>query len=623
MQNNFRYDISFLRVIAIISVVLFHYQFSFFKGGFIGVDVFFVISGFLMTKIIVNGFNQNTFNLVSFYKKRVTRIIPGLLVMILLTSIAVFTLLPTQFVSFLSSAFSSSLFFSNFYYYSNVGYFEQKSHLNFLLHTWSLSVEWQFYMLFPIILIAGKKLGLLKENRLKYFFLVLLLLSFFIMIYTNSYNQSLSFFSTQTRAWEMILGSFAFIYNKKVYKINNNAKLVISLLSYTCIIFYFVKAKDYNWPSYITILPAMATAIIIALQYDWSIYKNKILKYIGDISYSLYLYHWPLYVFSYFFTLDTRLRYKLFFILVSVILAILSYEIVEKRNYSKQVNKIIFASVCIFLISFSLFKISPQKYLGDLGNLAYATTLYKDSETANQQYGFHKKHLRHDDSVSAFDTLQFRKITNGKDNILLFGDSHAGMFGKTIENIGKDLDVNIIQITADATYPKNNAEGKYKGPKDLFNYTFKNFFPKYKNNINLVIINSNYIAYDREKIDENINSSSKFFSELKIPLLFIGQTDNNIIDYCTTFYLKKQYNILPNNTTNKNQDVIELNKHLKSIIGNNYIDLVSENINKISADKTPYIYDTNHLTYYGTEQYREIINSKIKEVLSLKHNSPK
>ena len=172
MALKFRYDISFLRALSVLAVVFYHFNFSFFKGGFVGVDIFFVISGYLMTKIILSGFGKDNFDVLEFYKRRVVRIFPALLTMIVIFGVVVYALIPTQFILYLNSAFSSSLFFSNIYYFLNNGYFDQSSHSNFPLHTWSLSVEWQFYMILPLLLLILKKTY--KNSRKTFNFIFIL-----------------------------------------------------------------------------------------------------------------------------------------------------------------------------------------------------------------------------------------------------------------------------------------------------------------------------------------------------------------------------------------------------------------------------------------------------------------
>ena len=161
----FRYDIAALRALAVISVIFYHFKIFYFTGGLIGVDIFFVLSGFLMTRIIFDGFDNNTFKLLEFYKKRVYRIIPSLLFLILILSIFSFLLLFEDIQMFGRYALVSEMFVSNYFYLNNSSYFDDFSQNNLLLHTWSLGVEWQFYMLYPIVLLALKNTFL---NRFRF-----------------------------------------------------------------------------------------------------------------------------------------------------------------------------------------------------------------------------------------------------------------------------------------------------------------------------------------------------------------------------------------------------------------------------------------------------------------------
>ena len=154
----FRRDINGLRAIAVVAVVLFHFIPNSLKGGFAGVDVFFVISGFLMTSIIIGKLESNTFSLISFYNARFKRIVPALLVLsTVLLVLGWFVLLNVEYEQLSKHIFSSLMFISNITYWLESGYFEAASHEKLLLHTWSLSVEWQFYLIYPVALILLNK----------------------------------------------------------------------------------------------------------------------------------------------------------------------------------------------------------------------------------------------------------------------------------------------------------------------------------------------------------------------------------------------------------------------------------------------------------------------------------
>ena len=196
MQNSsFRYDINGLRAIAVIAVVLFHFNASWMPGGFAGVDVFFVISGFLMTGIIFRGIEQENFSILKFYVARANRIIPALAVLCLILLIfGWFYLTPLDYKSLGKHAATSVSFLSNIVYWRESGYFDAASHEKWLLHTWSLSVEWQFYIIYPLILVAMRKFMSIKT--MKYLLLVGTILGFiFCVIATYKWpNPSIIFY---------------------------------------------------------------------------------------------------------------------------------------------------------------------------------------------------------------------------------------------------------------------------------------------------------------------------------------------------------------------------------------------------------------------------------------------
>lgn len=570
-----------------------------------------------MTSIILKGFNADQFKILEFYKKRLIRIFPELLFLLVFFGAVIFFFLPTQFVQYANHSLSSSLFFSNIYYYLNSGYFEPSSHRNFLLHTWSLSVEWQFYLIFPLILLLIRQIYLRKKAVFNWIFLALLFSSFFYMVFSSKSDSSYAFYMSTTRGWEMFAGGLAFLYKEKLAKIPEFLKMILSIISYCIIAYFIINASSYKWPSEITLFPILATTVIIGVKCDFKLYKIKFLRYIGDLSYSLYLYHWPFYVMSMFLGLNLKLRDRLLFMLISVILAIASYHFIGKRNHQNKSLKILACAVIICCFSFAITKIDPNYYFKDLGNMVAAAN-YKDSEQMKQQYNMGTKHITGEMTISEYDFDLLSIPKNQKKNIVLLGDSHAGMFAETMQNIGKDLEVNIIQITADATYPMINSDGKYEVAKDLFNYTHQSFFPKNQQSIDLVVLSMNYLDHESTML-KKVQWSKDYFKKLKIPLLFIGQTNRFMNDFPTYYYVKENYDLesaYQNRYTLKNK---QANSDLKNFIGDQYIDLSAEKIQRVSKQNFPFMHDTNHLTYYGTQQYKKLIQSRIQSELQYKN----
>lgn len=609
----FRNDISFLRAFSVISVLLYHFGYNFFKGGFIGVDIFFVISGYLMTRIILSGFDHNNFKLVNFYKKRVERIFPAMLFMIVSVCIAVYSLVPTQFIYTIKNAYSSTLFFSNIYYYINTAYFDQFSKFNFFLHTWSLSVEWQFYMIYPLILMCFKSLYKSKKNTFTWFFIGLIILSFLLMLLHNYTNNTFSFFITYTRAWEMMFGGLAFIIKIDLNKISNFIKKSLVYLSIATLIFlvYFVDHNVFNWPSYFTLLPVILTTTILTLNIESNLFNNKLVKFFGDISYSLYLWHWPFYVFLIFFDANERLKYNVLFMILSILIATISYYTVEKRNYSGKVKFVLSFTVILFSSCFMLAKI-PLNYIFDdqLATLIYYNSKYKDTDRVKNQFSIGRNHMSDDMTYESFEIILPKRDVK---NVILLGDSHAGAFSETLNNIAKERNFNLIQFTGDATFPILNSKSIFKNPPKLFNYFYSEYIPKNHDKIDLIIISGFFSAYNLDfKSYKEIREIERYFKNFNIPTIYIGQSRRYSTDFATVFMMNNKYGIeykydnVYQKTDSKN------NESLKRFLGEKYIDIYNYNINTINEKSIPYIYDSNHFTVYGTEQYRELISSKIQ-----------
>ncbi|MDR3410361.1 MAG: acyltransferase [Formivibrio sp.] len=202
---NFREDINGLRAIAVVAVVLFHFGVIGFQGGFVGVDVFFVISGFLMTYQIIGKMENETFSIFHFYAGRARRIVPALLVLcVVLIIVGWFLLAPDAFKALGKHSLSSLLFVSNFAYWQEASYFDEAARSKWLLHTWSLSVEWQFYIIYPIAIVVMRSLSSLQYVRIA--IVISALASFAISLIYSPIYYTATFYLIPFRAWEMLGG---------------------------------------------------------------------------------------------------------------------------------------------------------------------------------------------------------------------------------------------------------------------------------------------------------------------------------------------------------------------------------------------------------------------------------
>ena len=316
-------------------VVLFHSGFSLFGGGYVGVDVFFVISGYLITKLIVDDIAQRKYSIASFYERRIRRIVPAYLATVVVTmALALFFMLPEDLEDFGGSALWSALMSSNvFFWIESNDYFNGATELKPLLHTWSLSVEEQFYVLFPIGLLAVYRLGLWRYAAA--LCLLAAVASFGLAAYGVRQAPMATFYLLPTRAWELIVGSllaFELVLapGRRVAGWESFAGLgliLIPVFSYTA---------ETPFPGIMALPPVLGAALIIHSGLGQStapttkLLSNPLLRFIGLISYSLYLWHWPIAVFMRYYYIELSFYQKIFIVIFSIAVAFLSWKFVEQ-----------------------------------------------------------------------------------------------------------------------------------------------------------------------------------------------------------------------------------------------------------------------------------------------------
>lgn len=330
----FRDDINGLRAWAVLAVVLFHFGVPGFVGGFVGVDVFFVISGYLMTGIITRGLERNNFSYLGFCMARAARILPALLVLCtVLLILGYFTLTPLDYRNLATHAFSSVTFIANFKYWDEAGYFDTASHEKWLLHTWSLSVEWQFYLLLPLLLMAVWARWRSRRAMLAATVLVLAA-SLGLNLWATIANPSLAFFLLPPRAWELLAGGVVFLWaERRITSANLSMRQGRALAGLGLLmIIGAVGLLDANsaWPGWRALAPVLGTAMVIAAaQQGFWLTCNPILRWTGERSYSIYLWHWPVYVASRYLGLSEQVSVVVVMAVVTALLAEASYRWAE------------------------------------------------------------------------------------------------------------------------------------------------------------------------------------------------------------------------------------------------------------------------------------------------------
>ena len=412
---NFRFDINALRALAVIAVLLFHFDHNLFSGGFVGVDIFFVISGYLMTAIILKGLNQGNFSVLRFYKMRAKRIVPALTAVCCICLVFGFCNFGTITFELLSRHIRDSLLFvSNFTYLrESTDYFGASAFSKILLHTWSLSVEWQFYLLYPLLLIAYTKI--LKNKSPIYLLALLFTISLIFSIYYAHTNAQIAYYMLHSRAFELLLGAFAFC-----CKLNKNTRIIplLEVCGYLllCISIVFFDG-NMAWPGYWATIPTFATFMILIANRNRYIYRFTPIQFLGKISYSLYLVHWP--ILTLFAMYGVNLS-SLTFITLSLCAASLLYFLVErKRNYG---YKCFFAYLlCLTLAICAKENLFMFRYPAELRITKH--------EIRSQYFGGEELSIRHADKSKFSDSILL-------DNVIVFGDSFMRQYTPLLNAYG-------------------------------------------------------------------------------------------------------------------------------------------------------------------------------------------
>ena len=428
---SYRSDINLLRAIAVSSVVIYHSEIKLFDAGFLGVDLFFVISGYLISNIIISDLNNNQFKFKNFYIRRIKRIIPALLSVLLFTTPFAYYLLPTfEYISYAKSVFASLFFYSNFYFNNLDFYNSSGAELMPLLHTWSLAVEEQFYILFPLFLFLIFRIN--KKILLKSLIL-LLIISFFM----NQTELDDKFYLTQYRGWELLVGSVAGF----IPRINSNK--FFTYFSYFLIIFPICFFDD-NW--ILDIEPKIiltAGVFFVLISNDSSsifvkINNYKTIKNIGKASYSIYLFHQPVYSFFKWFLYKYQIEFLISIFIDSLILLIfiygisyLNYIYIEKYfiKLEKNIKVLNLLPVLFLIIGFNALTIKNNGFFTQRYDMPEKVILFYDADNFSAYQNGENCH--HSKSNNSKDICIFNNDNSNKP-VYIFGDSHAKLISSYI-----------------------------------------------------------------------------------------------------------------------------------------------------------------------------------------------
>jgi len=439
----YRAEIDGLRALAVIPVILFHAGITFFSGGFVGVDIFFVISGYLITTIIYDEIKEQRFSIVNFYERRARRILPALFfISALCIPFAWLWMLPEELKNFSQSLIAVNLFSSNIFFWKASGYFDSAAEFTPLLHTWSLAVEEQFYIFFPLVLLFFRRL---RENWLIILIGSMVVASLAIAEYGAKHHPTANFYLLPTRAWELGIGALLAICTPLWQPVNQRLAQplsIIGLLLITYAIIFFDRTVPF--PSHWALIPVIGTALIIvyAHQQTWvgKLLGVKGVVGIGLISYSAYLWHQPLFAFARIKMIDNSTIYLLLAGL-ALLFAYLSWRFIEqpfrsKTRYNRNnifLGSFIFSALFISLgLIGSLNNGFQQRYTQE-DNLLLRFLKYDRIAIYRQNVCF----LNLEQSFYAFENTCY-SAHHTSQSLFLWGDSHAAALSFGIRQLHLD-----------------------------------------------------------------------------------------------------------------------------------------------------------------------------------------
>lgn len=611
-QKKYFPHIDGLRGIAVLLVLLFHIDITLFKGGYIGVDVFFVISGYLISTILINKIDNNTFSFKDFYLRRMKRLMPAMLFVVMLTILMAYFIFPLHlFEKSLKSSTASILSFSNIFFFYESGYFDSGGHLKPLLHTWSLSVEEQFYLIWPILLFFTLKI---KKNT--YRILILTIIGIVSLIYCEYYltiNSSAAFFLTPFRVFEFLVGTLLFWVKKIEFK--SFLKEILSFIGIAGLIFlsYFYD-NNVAFPGINALLPCLFSAILIhntgQSKYVSLIYNNQLIRWFGKISYSLYLIHWPFIVFyKFLYSQELDLKDQAILFIATTFTGFLIYKFIEtpyreRKDNSKPSRTIIyiFTSIAIILTC-------------NLLILKYGSLIFNTKNTTN--YSLKQiedgKELRFkfcNDPI--LDDLGL-KNTSYKKQVLILGDSHAPDALNFLKLAYPNYDYRMLTEGGCPPMTKSDLKLIDNHPAEIKN----NCYALMDKIITLDLSGYEYIVinvmFDWYKPDNLVSYLNELKKKTKAEIIVFG--NYIILDKDLVNHSKKEKNIT--NKDVKSIALYETELELKSKGLYKYISkkklLTKNNSNNVkdcvifTNQKAPMTYDSNHLSF----EFAKIISDSL------------
>lgn len=522
MNFSYRADIDGLRAIAVLLVIFNHIGLSFFSGGYIGVDVFFVISGYLITIILTHDIQSKRFSIARFYKKRVVRLAPAYFTVLSVVSIIAWqVMLPGELTEYFDSVMYATLLMANIYMRNEVGdYFSQDAEGIPLLHLWSLGVEEQFYIFWPLLLLlfAG------KVPR-KYMWAVVTAFIVALLLYAQhklTQNAAKAYYSMPVRAFELLIGALiGFLPQLKLPK-----KLLQSLIWGSLVVLFATAVyfdKQTPFPGAMALIPCLATALIIYLGQSSPssniLLSNRFSTWVGRISYPLYLWHWPIIVLFGIYMRPLNAENQVVIVLLSILLAFLTYQLIEKpsKRFVMAANyKVIVIGFLVPALSF--IAIAKIINLNEGFPDRFPQSVYSKQEAMLSYAHMIRNKCMDIDDPKALPDQDDCVLGKSKADIdfLLIGDSHANGYTSMLDVWAKDANLRGYDITQSSTFylpGVQRSEANFNRWTKLDKFAFRNeaiTAHLAKTHYPTIILAGSYVPYfgDEVKLEDGKHHSN-------------------------------------------------------------------------------------------------------------------
>jgi peptidoglycan/LPS O-acetylase OafA/YrhL len=627
----YRSDIDGLRALAVVPVLLYHVGVPGFSGGFVGVDIFFVISGYLICGMIDADIRDKSFSLGDFYKRRILRILPALFVMFLVTSVLAYVYcLPVELQDYSRSLAGAVASVSNFYFAQTAGYFEAPAETKPLLHTWSLGVEEQFYFIVPLLMLLAYRFA---PRRAKLLFAIAATLSFAAALAVSYRNETFVFYLTPFRAWELALGALlaiGFIPAPETAFWRNTCGAA-GLLLLLGVIFLGSSSAPLLL---MTSLASVGATLVIASSERGISRVGRLLSlspvvFIGLISYSLYLWHWPLTVFQRtdaLFSAESPASAKLMLIVLSIGIAYLSWKLVELpfRALARKTSKATAfgAASTAMAAVFTLCGLTlivggaPSRFPA----CAVEIGAYLAYDSSAQ---FRTGHCFLATNRQRLDVEACTKPDPSRPNYLLVGDSHAAHLWFGLSSAMPD--VNVMQATASMCRPAVMPGSRYETPacRNLLRFVFDDFLVN--NRIDKVLLAASWKDEDLPLL----STSLEMLKSRGVDVTVLGP----IVEYDAALPRLLADEILHDSpaiaTTRRTSGIRERDLAMREMVtarGATYLSVYDAvchdgRCEEFADDRVPMQFDAGHLTAKGSVEVGRRLSAALRKFASADHAS--